>query len=218
MKKILALSILSLFLFGISGNVLANPGDPCCANSDCNTAARETCSNPPSPCDIHGSAVEHGICVAGAHAANNNVSGPSACCKIGHTFKAFPNSGGTKTTFEKGCVIGEQNGSCKLTKKSLTNELTEGGTCGATDVMWFKYWGMACMLNTIYIATNWLFMILMLIAVIMIVVGGFYYITAAGNPEKAGTGGKIIVYALIGIAIALFAKVIPSIIRFIMGV
>ncbi len=79
-------------------------------------------------------------------------------------------------------------------------------------------WGIICLLNTIYTATNWLFMIIMLIAVIMIVVGGFTYMTASGDPEKAGKGKTIIVYALIGIAIALFAKVLPSIIRFIMGV
>ena len=78
--------------------------------------------------------------------------------------------------------------------------------------------GMCCMMNTLYTATNWLFMILMVIAVIMIVVGGFIYITAAGDPDKASKAKMYIVYALIGIAIAVFAKVLPSIIRFIMGV
>ncbi len=78
-------------------------------------------------------------------------------------------------------------------------------------------WGIVCMFNTIYSATNWLFMILVLLSVLFIIVGGFTYITASGDPEKAGKGGKIIVYALIGLAIALFAKVIPSIVRFIMG-
>ena len=78
--------------------------------------------------------------------------------------------------------------------------------------------GICCMLNTIYVATNWLFMILMLVAVIMIVVGGFLFITASGDPEKAGKAKTYIVYALIGIAIALFAKILPAIIKFIMGV
>ena len=73
------------------------------------------------------------------------------------------------------------------------------------------------MFNTIYSATNWLFMILVLLSVLFIIYGGFAYITASGDPEKAGKGGKIIVYALVGLAIALFAKVIPSVVRFIMG-
>jgi hypothetical protein len=60
-------------------------------------------------------------------------------------------------------------------------------------------------------------MILMVIAVIMIVWGGFTYLTAAGDPEKAGKAKTIIVYALVGIAIALFAKALPSIIKSIMG-
>ncbi len=78
--------------------------------------------------------------------------------------------------------------------------------------------GICCMLNTITTATNWVFYILTLIVVIMIIWGGFTYITAAGNPEAAGKGKTIILYALIGLAIALFAKVIPSIVKFVMGV
>lgn len=78
--------------------------------------------------------------------------------------------------------------------------------------------GVCCMLNTTYTITNWIFYIMTLVAVLMIVFGGFTYITAAGDPAKAGKGKSILTYAIIGLAIALIAKLIPSLVRFILGV
>ena len=78
--------------------------------------------------------------------------------------------------------------------------------------------GVCCMLNTVYTVTNWVFYIMTLIAVLMIVFGGFTYITATGDPAKAGKGKTILTYAIIGLAIALIAKLIPSLVRFILRV
>jgi len=78
-------------------------------------------------------------------------------------------------------------------------------------------WGMLCMLNTVYTVTNWVFYIMTAVAVLMIVFGGFTYLTAAGDPGKAGKGKSILMYAMIGLAIALIAKVVPSLVRFILG-
>jgi len=79
-------------------------------------------------------------------------------------------------------------------------------------------WGVCCMLNTLFTVTNWVFYIMTIIAVLMIVFGGFTYITAAGDPTKAGKGKSILTFAIIGLAIALIAKLIPSLVRFILGV
>ncbi len=79
-------------------------------------------------------------------------------------------------------------------------------------------WGMVCLLNTIYTVTNWIFYILTLLAVLMIVYGGFLYISAAGDPEKATKGKTVLTLSIIGLAIALLAKFIPSLVRFILGV
>ena len=78
--------------------------------------------------------------------------------------------------------------------------------------------GFCCMLNTIYKVTDWLFYILILLVTIMIIYGGFMYITASGDPAKAEKGKAVLTYAIIGLAIALLAKVIPSLIRFVIGV
>ena len=78
--------------------------------------------------------------------------------------------------------------------------------------------GFCCMLNTVYKITTWLFYILMLVVTIMIIYGGFIYVTAAGDPEKAGKGKSVLTFAIIGLAIALLARVIPSLVRFVIGV
>ncbi|MDD5738909.1 MAG: pilin [Candidatus Pacebacteria bacterium] len=87
------------------------------------------------------------------------------------------------------------------------------GSCGPNGK-----WGICCMLNTIYVVTNWVFYIMTLVAVLMIVYGGFVYVTAAGDPAKAGSGKSILTFAIIGLAIALIAKLIPSLVKFIIGV
>ena len=76
---------------------------------------------------------------------------------------------------------------------------------------------ICCMLNSITTATNWIFYIVTLIAVIMIVIGGFTYVTAAGDPEKAGKARQIIVYAVVGLIVAVVAKLVPGIVRFFVG-
>ncbi len=78
--------------------------------------------------------------------------------------------------------------------------------------------GFCCMMNVIYKVTTWLFYILMLLVTVFIIYGGFIIITASGDPEKAGKGRQILTYAIIGLAIALLARVIPSLVRFIIGV
>ncbi len=78
--------------------------------------------------------------------------------------------------------------------------------------------GICCLLNSVYTVTDWMFYLLTILVVFMVIYGGFAYITAAGDPEKAGKGKKILTYAIIGLAIALLAKIIPSVVKFIVGV
>ncbi len=77
---------------------------------------------------------------------------------------------------------------------------------------------MCCLMSTIYNITNWIFMILMAVAVVMVIIGGFFMVTAAGNPEGFTKGRMLVIYALIGVVVALLAKFIPGIAKFIIGV
>jgi len=55
-------------------------------------------------------------------------------------------------------------------------------------------------------ALNWLFGIVIAIAAIMLVWSGLSYVTSAGNADKMKVALNTLIYALIGVAIALLAK------------
>ena len=61
--------------------------------------------------------------------------------------------------------------------------------------------------------TNWLFTILIAFAGIMIIVAAFYFVTAAGNPEQITKARNFILYALIGVVVALSARGIVSLVQ-----
>ena len=44
----------------------------------------------------------------------------------------------------------------------------------------------------------------------MIIIGGFAYVTSAGEPQKLKGAKDTILYALIGLAVAIFAQLIIS--------
>ena len=78
--------------------------------------------------------------------------------------------------------------------------------------------GLCCLLNTVYTVTNWIFFLMMALAVVLIVIGGAMYMLSGGDTTKAGKGKSLITYALIGLVIALVAKFVPPIVKFILGV
>jgi len=118
--------------------------------------------------------------------------------------------------------------SCKLVRpisiegKSLPKDLVvKDGTASIKDTattvptlpaeLGIKEWGTVCLLNTINTLIDWAFFILLSIAFVFVAIGGFMWMTSGGSPEKQGTAGKIIAAALIGIVIAIVARMIPAI-------
>ena len=61
--------------------------------------------------------------------------------------------------------------------------------------------------------TNYAFWLGMMLAPLMILWGAFTFMTAAGNPEKIKTGGKIIFWTIVGLAVILFSRIIISIVK-----
>lgn len=55
------------------------------------------------------------------------------------------------------------------------------------------------------------------LATVMIIVAGIFYLTSAGSPERVGTAKKALMYAIIGIVIAIAAGTIATIIKGIIG-
>ena len=64
-------------------------------------------------------------------------------------------------------------------------------------------WGTNSIITRI---TNWFFGIVLLIAIIMIIAAGFNYVVSGGNETKVKTAMNFLIYALVGVAIALLAK------------
>lgn len=60
---------------------------------------------------------------------------------------------------------------------------------------------------------NWIFTILMAVAVIMLLLAAFNWLTSAGNEDKLSSARKMLIWALVGIAVALAARGLVAIIR-----
>ena len=67
-------------------------------------------------------------------------------------------------------------------------------------------------------ALKWFFNIVLILAAIMIVYSGYQYITAAGDAEKTQKALNSLIFALIGIGIALLANGLISIVKDFLGV
>lgn len=94
----------------------------------------------------------------------------------------------------------------------------DGGTCplGAISSTTDK-WGVICFLNMMNIVINWIFIALMILVIILVLLGAYDIMTAGGNTEKVTLGRTRIMYAAVGLVVALVARAVPSIVRSIFG-
>lgn len=79
-------------------------------------------------------------------------------------------------------------------------------------------WGMCCLLDALYTATDWIFIALIVIVGLFIIWGGFNIATAGGDPQKVSSGKNMIMYALIGLVLATFSKALPAVVKALLGV
>ncbi len=119
-------------------------------------------------------------------------------------------------------VVSAQEGApekCDITQDEVANltgiNCPASGTCSFDSTTYDC--GMCCLMNAIYTVTDWIFVILIALVAVMVIAGAFTLATAAGAPEKVTSGRNYIIYAMIGMVVALLAKAIPAIVRGIMG-
>ncbi|MDD5433295.1 MAG: pilin [Candidatus Pacebacteria bacterium] len=147
---------------------------------------------------------------AGAVLAQSDLN---ECCKVTNDINL--GSGGEINGSQTAVFVGpSDSANCDSNGNGI---IDDGETLKKASGIARPDWGMVCLLNTIYTITNWIFYILTLVAVLMIVYGGFIYISAAGDPAKAAKGKTVLTLSIIGLAIALLAKFVPSLVRFILG-
>ena len=65
--------------------------------------------------------------------------------------------------------------------------------------------------------TDWLFVILLVISVVMIVMAGLQFITGGGDPAAISAARTKLIWAAVGVVIALLAKGIVPVVRSIIG-
>ncbi len=72
--------------------------------------------------------------------------------------------------------------------------------------------GIICAYSLIEWITNIAFLIIAALSVLMIIFAAFLYITAGANPEGTKKAKNFLLYAVIGIVVAILARLIPNII------
>lgn len=65
--------------------------------------------------------------------------------------------------------------------------------------------------------TNWFFVIVLIVAVIFLLVAGFQFITAGGDPDKVNSARQNVMYAMVGVAVAVLARGIVSLVQGVLG-
>lgn len=70
--------------------------------------------------------------------------------------------------------------------------------------------GVVTALNNI---ANWLFTILLAVAVVYIIIAAFKFVTAGGDSDKVNKARDDVMYAMIGIAVAILAKGLVALVQ-----
>jgi hypothetical protein len=98
--------------------------------------------------------------------------------------------------------------------KACNDNVVPASVCGDEKGNWPIY----CALSTIYYVTDWIFYLSTITVGLMIIIGAFLIITSAGDTKKWQKGKDVILYAIIGLVVALLSKFFPSIVKFFLGV
>jgi len=77
--------------------------------------------------------------------------------------------------------------------------------------------GVCCLMDTIYTVTDWIFVGIVALVIIFILLGAFNILTAGGSAEKVTAGRQYIIWACVGMLVALLAKAIPFAVRNVLG-
>ena len=127
------------------------------------------------------------------------------CCKISQTIDIGDST--TKCTV----VVGTPTIAAPDSTAMLSCGVSGNTTCG------LEKWGMYCLINTVYNVTNWIFYIMMIAVVIVFVAAGAIYMMSSGDAEKTKSAKGLMIYGIVGLVVALIARLIPSVVKLIVG-
>lgn len=120
------------------------------------------------------------------------------CCRVSRTIEV------NGTTYTKGDTVGNE-ATCNL----------DGGTAAPSKTT--KDWGLVCLLSTVGVIADWIFTFSMAIVIIFVVMGAFFLVTSTGDAQKVTKGRNYILYAAVGMIVALLAKAVPALVKNLLG-
>ncbi len=129
------------------------------------------------------------------------------CCKISQKIDAG----------DPGVCNGGDVAAPDLLKAAACNPDVTAGTLCPSPVAELGNWGMFCLLNVVYIVTNWIFYLMMIGVVIVFVIAGAMYMMSSGDPEKTKSAKNLMIFAIVGLIVALIAKLVPSVVKLIVA-
>lgn len=98
---------------------------------------------------------------------------------------------------------------------------TYGGAISAGTVLTpaqTPNWGILCTYGVVKQISNILFLVVGILAVAAMAFAAFLFVTAAQNPEKHKEARNALLFAVVGIVVAVLAKIIPGIALGFLGV
>ena len=137
------------------------------------------------------------------------ASGAEPCVAVAPTTPCAFHPG--TTTFDKDLVVGAGDCVAATGDDCELKGVTELIECESQE------WGTICLLNSLYNVTNWIFFFFLAIAILIGVLSGYMFMTAAGDPGKVEKARALLMYMTIGLVIAAVAKVIPTLVRTVVG-
>jgi len=75
----------------------------------------------------------------------------------------------------------------------------------------------AGLITLVDVVTNWIFAIFVVLTIIFVLLAAFQFVTAGGDAEKVGEARQKLIWASVGIIVALASKGLVPIIRSILG-
>ncbi len=113
-------------------------------------------------------------------------------------------------------VLAQPVESCNVRHEEVAkfNELCVIGEISEDDT---NAWGMCCLLDSVYTVIDWIFFGLVAAVSLSTIWGASDILTAAGNTEKYEGGRKRIMFAMLGLGVALLSRAIPSLVGAIIG-
>lgn len=165
------------------------------------------------------------------------IHGPNECCKLNHDLTdidsvcsegaiiaakgcdEFTCPGGNVPTCDRNTNACNCTGAGSCDDSGfkcwcdINDDEINDAPCAISTSNTTKSWGTCCVIDTVYNVTDWLFYILVAAIAILFIIAGILFLTAGGDPAKISKSKTMILYGLVGLALALLARIVPAIIK-----